>query len=226
MFCSHSARVVVETSSRALGGPQRFTWSSLNTRRWAKGRGCAQVVRLGALSCLFIPCPRRASWPIPTSASSWQGAPWTTSCKTRSSPGSGPGGQLSAPSPPETWFLHLSQLWLDEPHPHTTTVAAPTSLSPADPSRPLRARRQIPAGVRKGGFSPARPALTWALPPDQRGAVRRGRGLYLEEPSNLPTHLGILPSVPPRTCSGRPSIDCPPPRAPSAEHRARAPLGG
>ncbi|TKC49803.1 hypothetical protein EI555_002525 [Monodon monoceros] len=88
----------------------------------------------------------------------------------------------------------------------------------------LRARRQIPAGVRKGGFSPARPALTWALPPDQPGAGGRGRGLYLEEPSNLPTRLGILPSVPPRTCSGRPSIDCPPPpapQAPSTEHGLR-----
>lgn len=59
-----------------------------------------------------------------------------------------------------------------------------------------RARRQISAGVRKGGFSPARPALTWALPPDPRGAVGRGRGLYLEEPSNLPTRLGGCDSQP------------------------------
>lgn len=50
--------------------------------------------------------------------------------------------------------------------------------------------------MRKGGFSPTRPALTWALPPDQCGAVGRGRGLYLEEPLNLPTRLGGCGSQP------------------------------
>ncbi|XP_029075187.1 uncharacterized protein LOC114893680 [Monodon monoceros] len=117
---------------------------------------------------------------------------------------------------------------------HPSTASRRASRAPAPRSSPQpwnlnhqilqRARRQIPAGVRKGGFSPARPALTWALPPDQPGAGGRGRGLYLEEPSNLPTRLGILPSVPPRTCSGRPSIDCPPPpapQAPSTEHGLR-----
>ena len=95
------------------------------------------------------------------------------------------GWQSLGAQPPRTLLPGLSQLGLNEPRPPATTGAAPTSLSPADPSRPLG---HLSQGPHVQGLQVGRPKNR---PPSHSAGPAL---LPTVQPAGKPPHFSLGPS--------------------------------